>query len=75
MNELKDESVHLVVTSPPYWQLKDYGTENQIGYGINPEFISNFYWAFPYWVGLSVSIFCLFLTKGFPLQSLRQHSV
>ena len=32
MNELKDESVHLVVTSPPYWQLKDYGTENQIGF-------------------------------------------
>ncbi len=32
MDEIKDESVHLVVTSPPYWQLKDYGTENQIGF-------------------------------------------
>lgn len=32
MSELKDESVHLIVTSPPYWQLKDYGTENQIGF-------------------------------------------
>ncbi len=32
MNELKDKSVHLIVTSPPYWQLKDYGTENQIGF-------------------------------------------
>jgi site-specific DNA-methyltransferase (adenine-specific) len=32
MNELKNESVHLVVTSPPYWQLKDYGTDNQIGF-------------------------------------------
>jgi site-specific DNA-methyltransferase (adenine-specific) len=32
MNLLPDESVHLIVTSPPYWQLKDYGTENQIGY-------------------------------------------
>ncbi len=32
MAELKDESIHLVVTSPPYWQLKDYGTENQIGF-------------------------------------------
>ena len=32
MSELKDESFHLVVTSPPYWQLKDYGTENQIGF-------------------------------------------
>jgi len=32
MNLLPDESVHLMITSPPYWQLKDYGTENQIGY-------------------------------------------
>jgi site-specific DNA-methyltransferase (adenine-specific) len=32
MNNLKDESVHLVVTSPPYWQLKDYGTTTQIGF-------------------------------------------
>ncbi len=32
MSELKDESVHLVVTSPPYWQLKDYGMENQTGF-------------------------------------------
>lgn len=32
MVELKDESIHLVVTSPPYWQLKDYGTEKQIGF-------------------------------------------
>lgn len=29
---MADESVHLVITSPPYWQLKDYGTENQIGF-------------------------------------------
>lgn len=32
MSELQNESVHLIVTSPPYWQLKDYGTENQIGF-------------------------------------------
>ncbi len=32
MNEVNDESVHLVVTSPPYWQLKDYGSPNQIGF-------------------------------------------
>lgn len=25
MEQVADESVHLVVTSPPYWQLKDYG--------------------------------------------------
>ena len=32
MSELPDQSVHLVITSPPYWQLKDYGTDNQIGF-------------------------------------------
>ncbi|MFW6172631.1 MAG: DNA methyltransferase [Elusimicrobiota bacterium] len=32
MREVNDKSVHLVVTSPPYWNLKDYGTENQIGF-------------------------------------------
>ncbi|HOV92043.1 MAG TPA: hypothetical protein PLC04_03060 [Candidatus Kapabacteria bacterium] len=25
MSEVRDESVHLIITSPPYWQLKDYG--------------------------------------------------
>ncbi|OHB65886.1 MAG: DNA methylase N-4 [Planctomycetes bacterium RBG_13_60_9] len=32
MVEVPDESVHLVVTSPPYWQLKDYGNGQQIGF-------------------------------------------
>ena len=32
MAELADNSVNLIITSPPYWQLKDYGTDNQIGY-------------------------------------------
>ncbi|MBV6513757.1 MAG: hypothetical protein FMNOHCHN_03292 [Ignavibacteriaceae bacterium] len=32
MSELGDESVHLAITSPPYWQLKDYGTTDQIGF-------------------------------------------
>jgi len=32
MTELPDNSVHLIITSPPYWQLKDYGIENQIGF-------------------------------------------
>jgi site-specific DNA-methyltransferase (adenine-specific) len=32
LTELPDNSVHLVITSPPYWQLKDYGTDNQIGF-------------------------------------------
>jgi site-specific DNA-methyltransferase (adenine-specific) len=32
MMEVADESVHLVITSPPYWQLKDYGNGSQIGF-------------------------------------------
>jgi len=33
MHETPDESVALVVTSPPYWHIKDYGAPQQIGYG------------------------------------------
>ena len=34
MKELPDESVNLVVTSPPYWNLKDYeGGSEEIGQG------------------------------------------
>jgi len=33
MIELKDSSIDLVVTSPPYWHIKNYGVEGQIGYG------------------------------------------
>lgn len=32
IKKLKDKSLHLVVTSPPYWNIKDYGNSNQIGY-------------------------------------------
>lgn len=32
MDELTDECVHLIITSPPYWQLKDYGSPEQIGF-------------------------------------------
>ena len=42
MNYISDNSVHLVITSPPYWQLKDYGSENQIGYNDSYEnYINN----------------------------------
>ena len=32
MAKIADESIHLIVTSPPYWQLNDYGDQRQIGY-------------------------------------------
>ena len=33
MIEAKDQSIDLVITSPPYWHIKDYGVLGQIGYG------------------------------------------
>jgi len=42
MIEAADESVHLVITSPPYWQLKDYGNGSQIGFDDSYEdYINN----------------------------------
>lgn len=34
---LRDESVQCVVTSPPYFGLRDYGGENQLGRELTPE--------------------------------------
>lgn len=31
LREMHSESVHCVVTSPPYWGLRDYGVVGQIG--------------------------------------------
>ncbi|MGA1847966.1 MAG: DNA methyltransferase [Thermoplasmatota archaeon] len=33
MKELHDSSVDLMVTSPPYWHIKDYGPSSQTGHG------------------------------------------
>ncbi len=42
MIELQDNSVQLVITSPPYWQLKDYWTEEQIWFNHSyEEYINN----------------------------------
>jgi site-specific DNA-methyltransferase (adenine-specific) len=42
MTELDDKSVQLVITSPPYWQLKDYGNGGQIGFDDSYEdYINN----------------------------------
>ena len=35
--ELPDQSVQCVVTSPPYWGLRDYGNDGQIGLEQTPE--------------------------------------
>lgn len=42
MSEVADRSVQLVVTSPPYWQLKDYGETSQIGFHDSyEEYVNN----------------------------------
>ena len=42
MDDVGNKSVQLVVTSPPYWQLKDYGSSNQIGFNDTyEEYINN----------------------------------
>ena len=42
MNLIPDTSVHLIITSPPYWQLKDYGSSDQIGFNDSyEEYINN----------------------------------
>jgi len=46
--QLPDESVHCVVTSPPYWGLRDYGIVGQIG--LEPDFHS--------YVANMVEVFC-----------------
>lgn len=42
MKDVPDKSVQLIVTSPPYWQLKDYGASSQIGFNDTYEgYINN----------------------------------
>jgi len=41
LRTLADNSVHCIVTSPPYWGLRDYGVDGQIGLEASPaEFIA-----------------------------------
>ena len=37
LKEMSDESVHCIVTSPPYFGLRDYGVKGQIGLEKTPE--------------------------------------
>ena len=36
IKEIPDETVDVVCTSPPYWGLRDYGVEGQMG--MEPDF-------------------------------------
>lgn len=37
IKKIPDERIHCVVTSPPYWGLRDYGVNGQIGLEQSPE--------------------------------------
>jgi DNA modification methylase len=37
LKQMEDESIHCCVTSPPYWGLRDYGCDGQIGLEKTPE--------------------------------------
>lgn len=37
LKKLESESVHCCVTSPPYWNLRDYGVKGQLGLEATPE--------------------------------------
>ena len=37
----RDESVRLIITSPPYWDLVDYGVSGQIGQSSYEAFLEN----------------------------------
>lgn len=37
LNSLKDDSISVAITSPPYWQQRNYGFEDQIGQEDTPE--------------------------------------
>lgn len=42
LSKIADKSVQLIITSPPYWQLKDYGSDDQIGFNDSyEEYINN----------------------------------
>lgn len=37
LRDLPDESIHCCVTSPPYWGLRDYGVDGQLGLEKTPD--------------------------------------
>ena len=42
LKDIEDESIQCVVTSPPYWGLRDYGEDDQLGLEETPgEFVDN----------------------------------
>lgn len=41
LSTLPDNSIDCIVTSPPYWALRDYGHRDQVGLEVSPEYYIN----------------------------------
>jgi DNA modification methylase len=42
LKEIQDETINMCITSPPYWGLRDYGIDGQLGIEKNPDtYINN----------------------------------
>ena len=37
LRQMEDESINCCITSPPYWGLRDYGSQGQIGLELTPQ--------------------------------------
>jgi DNA modification methylase len=82
LKTLPDSSVHCCVTSPPYWGLRDYGTESQIGKEATPSiFVDEMVAVFSEvrrvlredgtcWLNLGDS-YCNFRSAGYPAQTVH----
>jgi DNA modification methylase len=76
MREVKEEEIDLIVTSPPYWHIKDYGVPGQIGYGQTlHEYLKNLYcvWEECYRVLRKGGRFCLNIGDQFARSIIYGH--
>jgi DNA modification methylase len=62
---VESDSVDLIVTSPPYWQKRDYGIEEQVGQEPTPEaYIENLIDTLDYWKEFLRSTGSVFINIG-----------
>jgi DNA modification methylase len=76
MREVKEEEIDLIVTSPPYWHIKDYGAPEQIGYGQTlHEYLKSLYyvWEGCYRVLRKGGRFCLNIGDQFARSIIYGH--
>lgn len=68
--DLGENSVDLIVTSPPYWRKRDYGAKGQIGQESDPDsYIENLISALDHWKAFLRPTGSLFLNIGDTYQS------